>query len=338
MIEVNKLKIPSRLDFFSRFAQQHKRCPYKRIIRVSSNNIDYFVGDNEIICGTFHNISHIHFHGLTFGIFDTLSVGSPNDDNLWRRGPGDYLGWIRFIKKQFPHLKWIWVVPSRLSNHWDRTVESLNYLYTEFAEIIDGFEFNLAFGGKDTNKMFEEINALRAPYCFNLPHKIFFHYFNVDIGMFEQELLKAEYLILESFGYTRPWIQSGQPDSAIKDWQFDYDYYSSFIPSHKILIGVDTCGIEKRGRTLTPIALVDDEHLKSHVLIRNTQNGFSVYKNDNSYISQDDEEIRKMKTNLVPTLKLGGMIIGDLFDDLRSIDTPSLFENLASLNQYQLLR
>ena len=343
-----KLIVPTPVEIYSRFSKHNKNYQYSQRIRINSSSLSgYYYCFQQSFVNVFDVVSHVHFHGLAYnGPSYALDLGAHSAGNRetgWHPSNryavfGECLEYVRFLKKKYAHVKWIWVLPAVENNvEWSVTIASLNVLVEKYPDIIDGFEFNLHFGPEHYNSLFANICNLNAEYCFNVPHIIFSHYHKTDMTEYKEQIKRANHIIIESFGYWRPWLKENKnPDSAILDWMHDYNFYSTFIHPSKITIGVDTCGVKitKDSMKICPLhKIVENED--RYITIRNNQNGFSILKFGDEYYTYDDEVIRKRKTNMVNSLGLEGMLMGDITDDIHVKFRFPLFDSLASLVQYQ---
>lgn len=348
------LFIPSPIQIYTRFAQKQKPDDfrYNRNLRLTTDCILDFILNNGVYKHQFSDVlavtSHVHFSGLKW-VGDILEIG--NDvlsmeiqgtmmpDNNYILDPIDYIGWIKMAAKSNPHIKWIWVIPPREGDiEWSVAIPSLNALRLKCKDIMDGFEFTLKFAPQTFPDLFDNLPNLFADYWLNVPHAIFFERYGLDITKFKRHLVRANHIIIDSFGYRRPWHPAGvdNPDSSLADWINDFHYYGGFIENSKISMGIDTCGVQydltKDATNIIPLYAISQMQ-SSGYSIRDNKNGHSHLKTGRTQISYDDEKIRERKTTMVDLLGLEGMVMGELAND-HDLQNYPLFQNFASLTQF----
>lgn len=312
---------------------------YTRSLRMTTETLDQMIvreNDDSV----WSNVTHIHFTGLAYRFNNKVCIGYPylTGDSvfeLYQKDPNTYIPWIKRQKEKYPHLKFVWVMPPADNIEWAPVVKSINNLLEGTGkDIIDGIEINGHYGCLD--KMFAEIYQLETEIWLNLPHTIFFNQKGTNFYNYVQSLESISYFIIESFGYTRPWFEEGQPDSSVSDWVLDFGFYSSIIPAEKIVIGIATTAIIHHpdlGMAVLPLYEVVD-HARTHTLIRNISTGFSILKNGESYISYDDEVIRHLKIAMVTGYGLAGMIMGEISDDIKIEYQWPLFRQMSCYFQH----
>jgi hypothetical protein len=329
-------------------------------IRASPVGIDKLMEKNPGLLSDdyyWNHISHIVFYGLTYRLNGEVTIGRPyseEEEELKCIEPVFYLSWFTKLKTRYPHLIIIWSLPLlgnddiysvnlTLPYGWERVFSSISYYVETYPLVFNGVEVDMEFIGETDHcvnfyiDMFNHIKHLDYPVWLNLPHAQFHGQYNIDLSPLIEHMGSISKFVLNSFGYHRSWFPHSQNESAVNDWRMDFKYYNAFIPAEKILLGIDTCGIRvvndgrNMGMTVMSIKDIQAEHA-THLFIRDLHLGYSFLRTKSSFISFDDEYIRALKFNLVRTLQLGGVIVGDLSDDFDRGETCSMFINLAMMN------
>lgn len=317
-------------------------------------------------------MTHFVFHGLTVDMTGKVILGQPlhfrgDDDyevysNSVLNDPSTYIPVINNLRQEYPHLKIVLSLPPVSDNVFlkkQSQVATMQFLYS-LKDLVDTYRLNTIF--EIESNMLEAVlkSETEWNYLETLPISFWVYLPTIEpISHRSCEIIwklfnmgKIDSVCLKSYGHLRlsrcptshGTYQSAlvHPESALSDLKLAYDLISAYVDPAKILMDIDTCGVEfvrnqahsgfvERFR-LAPLKEIRNRKLlgKSTFFENyDSKAGCSMieFPQERTVISYDNAQVRQLKFDYVFEKNMKGVVLGELNNDLHPSSNQSLFKS-----------
>jgi hypothetical protein len=317
-------------------------------------------------------ITHFVFHGLTIDSTGKAIFGQPlhfrgdDDYEVYKdsvlNDPSTYIPVINNLREHYPHMRVVLSLPPVSDNVYlkkQTQASPMQFLYS-LKNLVDTFQLNTIF--EIESNMLEAVlrSETEWSYLESLPISFWIYQPTIDpISQNSCEMMwrlfnlgKIDSISLKSYGHlrlTRCPTSHGtyqtllvHPESALADFKLAYDLISAYVDPSKILMDMDTCGVEfirnnvhqgfvERFR-LVPLKEVRHRKLlgkSTYIENYDSKAGSSMinFAEDRRVISYDNDQVRQQKFDFVFNMNMKGVVLGELVNDVHPSCNQSLFKS-----------
>lgn len=317
-------------------------------------------------------ITHIVFHGLSVDMTGKAIFGQPLhfrgdlDYEVYRdsvlNDPSTYIPIINNLRAEYPHLRIVLSLPPVSDNVFlkkQAQAAPMQFLFS-LKEIVEAYSLNTIF--EIESNMLEAVlkSETEWSYLESLPVSFWIYLPTIEpISQRSCEMIwrlfqmgKIDSISLKSYGHlrlTRCPTSHGtyqtalvHPESSLADFKMAYDLVSAYVDPAKILMDIDTCGVEfVRNKThqgfVEKFRLVPLKEVRHRKLLgkstfyenydSNAGSSMIEFPNDWKVISYDNDQVRQQKFDFVFEKQMKGVVLGELINDVHPSSNQSLFKS-----------
>lgn len=337
-------------------------------VRWTPSSLNEMLGDSVNFTDECYwsTMTHFVFHGLGFAHDGTVSlpIEDPDSEKFPALDAETYIPILNELRSKWKNLKFVWSVPMLIDNMYVNAQLKKNPLLfiNSLTDLVEKFSIDVIELDLGVLKYLKHIEDLRLVNC-----KFWFTY-QPTSGQFEnmdaihealnylEKVNILDAVVLKSYGHLRvcrtPTSHGTYqsmfvyPEASLTDFVTIFNWMRISVPAHRILLDMDTSGVEYVGSKLKP-GFVDRFRLQPNSVIRhrkmfgksnfeekyNAENGFSIieFPAENTVISYDNAQVQRQKTEYVLENGLKGVVIGELSNDLHPLHPESLIAKTKNL-------
>jgi hypothetical protein len=317
-------------------------------------------------------MTHMIFHGLNIDMTGKAIFGQPlhfrgdQDYEVYKdsvlNDPSTYIPVINNLRQEYPHLKIVLSLPPVSDNVFlkkQAQTAPMQFLYS-LKDLVDVYKLGTIF--EIESNMLEAVlkSETEWRYLESLPVSFWVYLPTIDpISQSSCEMLwrlfnlgKIDSISLKSYGHLRlsrcptshGTYQSAlvHPESSLEDFKLAYNLISAYVDPSKILMDIDTCGVEFVRNTvhsgfvdkfrLVPLKEIRQRKLLGKSTFYENYDSKSAsamieFPTERTVISYDNDQVRQQKFDFVFENDMKGVVLGELTNDVYPESNQSLFKS-----------
>lgn len=309
-------------------------------VRFSPASLRSHIADNVgFIDDTFYwlNMTHLVYDGL--GYNDDGYADVCTDKLTTLNHPLTYLPWLRKLNEIYPHLQIVWSLPAMPYRYYNSVMDA--EIFKNLPDLCA--KYNIAAVEVNLQGLALPPDPLAIHQLSHLPEV----WFVLPNGYDKEGLVDTALLnkfsnfryVLNSYGFDMLPLVTSQFDMAVSAFMANYLAYTQKLDAARIMIGIATQGQYRKNQKVKSMPRYEIEKRKGEmILVRDNLCGYSFLKDaEGNSIMYDDNEVITTKLNLLNSLKLNGVVVGDLSQDTYRGSSNSVWTLVAQYSFMQKL-